>query len=357
MKHFKPLLLIFAVCMFLPNMFIISGCSHTHTYKKEYSFNESYHWQICTKEHCDSILHYQKHSYFNHDQICDHCYYGSAASVLQDGITTYYLSLEDAVDSVTTDTPTTITLFDSSVSKSGEILGSGIIIESNKNITIDLNGCKYILTAPAVGSSGTTSSGFQLLKNSNITFKNGTITHNTINNNIQDANETQILIQNYSNLTLENVTLIAKNPADNSGTCLYALSNNYGNVLLKGNTNIYADNTRANGSGGVAFDLWYNLNGAYSEGVNVTLDHSFTGVIDGKIEYGAARKTSNWTNKTLLKIYSGIFTANQITFSSAFTEKANIQIYGGIFSFDVSEFVADEYKCIYQQNVYRVVHK
>lgn len=355
MKIFERLLLALCICMCIPNIIMLSGCSHTHSYKKVYSFNESYHWQICTTEHCDSLLHYQKHADLNMDEICDDCHYGAAASVTQGEHTSYYTTVKDAFNSVTTSTPTTISLFDSSVEKSGEIFGSGIVVESNRNITFDLNNCKYILTAPAVGSKGTTSSGFQLLKNSNVTFKNGTITHKTINNNIQDANETQLLIQNYSNLTLENVTLIAKNPADETGTCLYALSNNYGNVILKGNTNIYADNVRSNGSGGVAFDLWYNLQGAYAEGVSVTIDQSFTGVIDGKIEYGAARKTTNWTDLTVLKIYGGIFTAEEFTRASSFTELANIQIYGGVFSFDVSAFVANGYKCVYDQNVYRVV--
>ncbi len=58
-----------------------------------------------------------------------------------------------------------------------------------------------------VGSSGTETNGFQLLKGSTVAFKNGTI----------NAGKAKIVIQNYADLTLEDVTL----DAQDSKICLY----------------------------------------------------------------------------------------------------------------------------------------
>lgn len=55
-----------------------------------------------------------------------------------------------------------------------------------------------------MGSSGTETNGFQLQKGSAVTFKNGTIT----------SDKAKILIQNYSDLTLENVVLDGRNLDD-----------------------------------------------------------------------------------------------------------------------------------------------
>ena len=77
--------------------------------------------------------------------------------------------------------------------------GSGVQVLSGTNFTLDLGGFTYTVTNPTVGSTGTETNGFQLLKDSTIKFKNGAITAST--------SSAQILIQNYSNLTLEGVTL------------------------------------------------------------------------------------------------------------------------------------------------------
>ena len=74
----------------------------------------------------------------------------------------------------------------------------GIVVPSGSNFTIDFGGHTYWITNP-VGSSGTVSNGMQLLKDSNLTFKNGTHARSGIG--------IRILIQNYSNLTLEDLTL------------------------------------------------------------------------------------------------------------------------------------------------------
>lgn len=101
----------------------------------------------------------------------------------------HYDTLQDAVDAVTTATPTTITLRKNAA-------GNGVVVPSGCNITFDLNSKTYTIDS-TVGSTGTETNGFQLLRDSTITFKNGSIT----------STKAKILIQNYSNLTLDEVTL------------------------------------------------------------------------------------------------------------------------------------------------------
>ena len=178
--------------------------------------------------------------------------------------------------------------------------GDGVVVPNNSNLTIDFNGFTYNIDGTTVGSSGTETNGFQLLKGSNITFKDGTIT----------SEKAKILIQNYSNLTLENVTLDGSNlPGSNR----YVLSNNCGDTVLKGNTNIIAK------EGDVAFDCFYWPNGGYSEGVTVTLGEDFTGKI-----YGAIEKTHD----------------NSVTDEEAASNQS-ISISGGTFTTDVSAYCAD----------------
>ena len=166
-----------------------------------------------------------------------------------------YQTLEAAVTAAPDSTPTTITLL-------RDAAGNGVVVK-NKNITFDLDGHTYNVDGTTVGSSGTETNGFQLLKGSAVTFKNGTIT----------SNKAKILIQNYCNLTLENVVLDGSNLA---GDGPYTLSLNNGKVNITGNTSILA---KANG--GVAFDLYYWPKNGY-DGVQVTVNT--TGTISGPIE-------------------------------------------------------------------------
>lgn len=166
-----------------------------------------------------------------------------------------YETLAGAVASVTDGTATTITLL-------RDASGDGIIIASGRNITIDLNNHTYTIDGNTVGSSGTKTNGFQLLKGANVTIKDGKIT----------STKAKILIQNYCNLTLHNVVLDGRNFVGSA----YTLSLNCGKIQITGNTSILAK------TGGVAFDLYYWPKGGYSEGVQVTVDT--TGTISGPIE-------------------------------------------------------------------------
>lgn len=204
--------------------------------------------------------------------------------------------------------------------------------DAARTLTIDLNSNTYTVMNPSVGSTGTETNAFQLLKGNTITFKNGTV---------KVGGNALILFQNYCDLTLENVTVDCRD----SQLCQYALSNNFGSLTLKGNTNIYAK------PGYVAFDLWYGLSSTYYNGVRVTFENDFTGTVSGKVEYGAttaASNQTNWKDKTALAINSpnGHF---DITFVDSNAndglalKDANITISDGYFTTDPTAYLATGY--------------
>ena len=123
----------------------------------------------------------------------------------------------------------------------------------------------------------------QLLQGSTVTLKNGTYKANHGNDAYHNI---AILIQNYSNLTIENCTLDmseANDTAGNSKGTSYALSTNCGKVVIKGDTNITA-RTDHNGNKEYALDVMHWENTGYeAEGTSVTFDETMTGIVDGKI--------------------------------------------------------------------------
>ena len=220
---------------------------------------------------------------------------------------TYYKTLADAVASAA---------FGDTVQLLCDTTGTGIRVDSGKNITIDFGGYKYIMNNPLVGSSKDyETNGFQLLQNSEIIMKNGTLYSDVAN----------ILIQNYANLTLEDMNLFLNRVHERPNQPLYTLSNNNGHIVLTGNTNISALDRN------FAFDV---CRYADYPGVSVTLDENMTGTINGRIELSGTKKADNDFE---LIIKNG--TVNGPIVNSAPT--ANIQISGGSFTTDVSAYCAD----------------
>lgn len=229
---------------------------------------------------------------------------------------TEYPTLQAAVESITDGAETTITLLDNCD-------GNGITVSSGKNIIFDMNGFTYTVDGNLAGSSGTVSQAFQLLKGSNITFKNGKIT----------SSKAVMLVQNYCNLTLDNMVLDGSNL--NGGVC-YTMSNNCGNVVITGNTEIIA---KANG---VAFDVYY-WSESYPDGVTVTLDSNFTGTIDGPIEVATdGKNVSDWTEKVELNI-NGAGTVKGLNVSAPAGQDAKevITITNGTFSTNVADYAGN----------------
>lgn len=216
-----------------------------------------------------------------------------------------YETVEQAFAAVPDGTQTTITLLRNAS-------GNGIKVEGTKNITFDLGGFTYTIDGNTVGSTHTETNGFQLLRGATVTIKDGKIT----------STKAKILIQNYCNLTLQNVELDGRNLV---GSVPYTLSLNFGKIQITGSTSILAK------TGGVAFDLYYWPKGGYSEGVQVTVNT--TGTISGPIELaedgkegaaGAADQNS--------------LTIQNVRFEGAFSNKLGeydkdvVSISGGVFS-------------------------
>jgi len=165
------------------------------------------------------------------------------------------------------------------------IEGHGIIIPSGMNLTIDFKNFTYTTTgAPLAGSSGTENQAFQILKNSKITLKNGTI-------KTEPNIGVRMLIQNYANLTLENMVL----DGENVSSPKYVLSNNNCTTNITGNTSIKAPD------GGVAFDV-YDYCSGYSGKANVIVNT--TGTIKGKIEVDGEKEDS--TNPAPLLVIANV---------------------------------------------------
>lgn len=201
---------------------------------------------------------------------------------------TIYPSLAEAVEAATAGEVVTLLK---------DYTGDGIKI--NKDITIDLGGFTYTVDGNLEGSTGTKTQAVQILKENTVTIKNGTIT------TTEEAGA-KMLIQNYANLTLTDVTLDGKQLA---GSGRYVLSNNSGNVMLDGATEIIAKD------GDFAFDACKF--GSY-DAPAITVNT--TGTITGNIEASGGK----------LNIQSGKFNG---TVSTAAGYKAgDVAISGGAFA-------------------------
>lgn len=148
----------------------------------------------------------------------------------------YYASLQAAVDAA--NKYQTVVLLQNAE-------GPGVVI--NKKTTIDFAGFTYTLTEP-VGSTGTKSNGFQILAgNYTVRLLNGTL-------KVADsaADKFYILVQNYSDLIVQKMTLDGTNLDKYAFTDgdSYTLSNNSGNVQIN-NAKVIANN---DGDKAFAFD-------------------------------------------------------------------------------------------------------
>ncbi len=156
----------------------------------------------------------------------------------------------------------------------------GVGVPENTELTFELNGHELDPipdeNGEYAGSTGTKTLAMQLLKGSTIVLKDGTVTGNN------GTPPTKMVIQNYSNLTLDNVIV------QDAGKDTYALSNNFGEIHLKNGTQINATGSH------VAFDLWYGMapDGSYDDGVTVYIDTPDV-VINGPIEFGHARRITS----------------------------------------------------------------
>lgn len=148
---------------------------------------------------------------------------------------------------------------------------AGVAVAEGSEFVLDLNGHKLEMTGPGAGSQGTKTNGLQLLKDSTVIIKNGVLTFEA---------PLKMGIQNYSNLTLDNVKVSGDNNIQ------YVVSNNYGNVVFKNKTTITPTGNN------VAFDVWYGMSEVYDiPGVNITIADE-TVKVNGKVEFGKHNRAS-----------------------------------------------------------------
>ena len=237
----------------------------------------------------------------------------NAADVVKIGETNY-LTFKDALDA--SNEGDEITLYVDLDSQDGYALGKDNTDGFNstaKNVTINLNNHQYIVSGKGAGSTNTETNGFQLNKTSDkITFKNGTLTANNVDN-------IKILIQNYTNLTIDNMILDGKNMKSGS----YTLSNNCGTININNSTIYAAEN-------GFAFDAYYWPTNGYTDGVEVNSNNS---TIYGKIEV-TTDDTSNIGKKHHLNITGGVLASNSTNgkggkiYTVGYTSLKNVELNG-----------------------------
>ena len=215
---------------------------------------------------------------------------------------TYYATLQDAVNAV--QDGETITLLK-------DATGNGVKVASGKNFTLDFNSHAYDVDGTTVGSTGTETQAFQLLKDSTIIFKNGTIT----------SSKALMLVQNYSNLTLDHMTL---DGTQLQGDDPYTLSNNNGTTVIK-------DSTIKAKTDSHAFDVCY-----YADYPSVSVTVEGDSLIDGKIELGQS-EGRGYANAQFV-VNGGTFTGGLTYWNVSATEaKAHSTINGGQFKVAIAD--------------------
>lgn len=220
-----------------------------------------------------------------------------------------YAELKDAVDAVPTDgTATTIKiLMDRST--------PGFDVVSGKNIIFEFDNHTVTLGKPLVGSTGTETNSVRFLKGSTITLTNGTL---------KPDPAAKIFIQNYSNLTVKDMTLDAM---ANTYKGLYALSNNNGKVNVIGNTSILTNE--------IAMDAYDWPKNTYKDGTQITIDT--TGTIKGTIEMTSDKTRPGQTLSTITIL--NVKHEGEFSIESGLEDKLTIS--GGTYSVDVKDYLKD----------------
>ncbi len=200
--------------------------------------------------------------------------------------------------------------------------GDGIAIAPNTfktGLTVDFGGHTYTVGGLLVGSSGTASNGFQLNAGNRITFKNGAIVGATATagTGTDWKGAPAILIQNYCDLTLEQMTV-----KGGDETC-YTLSNNNGEIVIDGSTIVAGKGTKY---GPFAFDVC-----RYASYPSVHVTVKGASVIEGNVEISG---TIGDNQSRQLDIEGGTFKG---AFTVAGNIPANIAISGGTFATAIDE--------------------
>ncbi len=233
-------------------------------------------------------------------------------------------TLLEAVAAVPTDgTKTTIVMTED------VDMAPGVQVVAGKNIVIDFGGHTYKTWEPMVGSNGTETQSFQLLKGSTVYMKNGNLVASTHPNS-------KMFIQNYSDLTLENINIDA---SGNTYNYFYAVSSNYGHVEIKGDSSFNMNtSTKAR-----AFDMcWAPLIGTgtpYAGGTQIVVDT--TGTMNGYIELDV------WGSYSDANGIKSTLTIKNINFNGKWDIDSRLagqlSIEGGTYNSSVEDYLSNGY--------------
>ena len=258
-------------------------------------------------------------------------------AVTIDGVRTEYPSAGDAVAAVGEGQTAVIELL-------ADYNGGGVKIEpadAGKDITFKLNGHTWNVGDPLVGSPGTETNAFQLLKGNKVTFTDGAIT----------STKAKILFQNYCDLTIDKMDISLTTP----GTGTYVASNNNGTTVIKGGTvitntpgnhaldsftfgdyeggNVIVENATINGDVEAANGGKLTLNGGTINGnvdvYNYTYDNNVSKPAVFVMENGAIAGDLNTTKIGDTTINGGMV-EGKVTFDDS--EGAKAVINGGYFT-------------------------
>lgn len=209
-----------------------------------------------------------------------------------------------------------------------DMTSNGVSVPSGSNIVIDLNGCTLTFDGKGAGSTGTETQCFQLLKDSNIVIRDGSI---SIAESNKKGGNFKMIIQNYANLQLSGVFIDGSN-INTEGGLRYMVSNNCGEVSID-NTSICAPD------GHFALDSC-KFRSYSAPTVTLAGENYFT----GNIELTGGK----------LNIESGTY-EGKILRESGYT-KGDVSITGGTFSdAPAAEFIPEGYNAWADGNGYYYV--
>ena len=79
-KKKSLLTFVFAICLMIPAMFMLTACGHNHKALAEWQSDATYHWHACEEKNCKEQLDKAEHTYDNDaDTTCNVCGYVRAA--------------------------------------------------------------------------------------------------------------------------------------------------------------------------------------------------------------------------------------------------------------------------------------
>ena len=226
-----------------------------------------------------------------------------------------YETLQAAINACEAGTETTIKLLDNVTDGAGFAIPDGV---TNKNIIIDFDGKSYNVTKDAVGSGNTKSQAMHFYSGNTLTLKNGTITSAATS----EENKLKMMMQNYSDLTLDGMTIDCSNVnggtyPDYSGTAYEYWSNksvpvfnfNTGNATIKNTTITFRD----------------------GDNMGLCVDGGTVALGEGTVVNGPVSAVTGTVTITEGK-YSGAVTSDQAT----------LKISGGIFTIEpAAEYCAE----------------